>query len=283
MRNVMGSNEYNNINAFSGNNSVNNIVSEQPILSSNLNGILQALSQEHIQLFLDIDGTLSEFHPDPNQSYIHQNVLAKLDELTQYVELTLVTGRSVNQAMDLIRPYKFNVVGSHGIEYYTTQEPHYHSLLNVVPSQFHQLKSMIEEKRTQYPHIRVEVKSHSVALHYREYPELQPKALQIVNEALLHFSSHFELKLGKCVYELVPCGANKGAAIQHILKNNPTPPSQAIFIGDDLTDEAGFITINQNNGLSIKVGQGSTHARFRLHDVSEVHHFLEVLAQHLKA
>nr|MCG4642042.1 hypothetical protein [Bifidobacterium bifidum] len=53
------------------------------------------------------------------------------------------------------------------------------------------------------------------------------------------------------------------------------------FIGDDLTDEAGFSTIHQYDGISIKVGQGDTNAQFRLKDVGSVVEFLARFSQKL--
>jgi trehalose 6-phosphate phosphatase len=51
-----------------------------------------------------------------------------------------------------------------------------------------------------------------------------------------------------------------------------------IFIGDDLTDEYGFALVNRLGGHSIKVGPGSSVARWRLADAAAVRGWLERLA-----
>ena len=53
-----------------------------------------------------------------------------------------------------------------------------------------------------------------------------------------------------------------------------------VFVGDDLTDEAGFSVVNQLSGVSVKVGGGETQARWRLPDVAAVHLWISNIANH---
>jgi trehalose 6-phosphate phosphatase len=50
-----------------------------------------------------------------------------------------------------------------------------------------------------------------------------------------------------------------------------------VFIGDDLTDEAGFTVVNELGGVSIKVGTGPTEAMQRLASVEAVAVWLDGL------
>ncbi|KCY26679.1 trehalose-phosphatase family protein, partial [Acinetobacter baumannii 1288284] len=56
-----------------------------------------------------------------------------------------------------------------------------------------------------------------------------------------------------------------------------------IFIGDDLTDESGFVFINQQSGLTIKVGSGETQAKYRLKDIDNVANFLFLFQNKIKS
>jgi len=48
-----------------------------------------------------------------------------------------------------------------------------------------------------------------------------------------------------------------------------------VFIGDDVTDEAGFRAVNELGGVSVKVNGGATEARWHLPDVDAVFAWLE--------
>ncbi|MFV5589899.1 trehalose-phosphatase [Acinetobacter variabilis] len=230
------------------------------------------MDSNQVVLFLDIDGTISEFHPDPDKSIIHPEIINILENLQQYIQLILVTGRSILQAQKLIHPLQWNIAGSHGLE--LIYQADLKTLISLNKPQLQALKQYIQEQAVQIPDLRIEVKDYSVALHFREHPQLEDRVHAFALECLNQFSD-FELKAGKYVFELVPKGANKGSAIQQIIQQYHLTDHYHMFIGDDLTDEAGFKVINALHGCSIKVGLGQTLARYRLENVSQVQAFLK--------
>jgi len=51
-------------------------------------------------------------------------------------------------------------------------------------------------------------------------------------------------------------------------------PETPLFIGEDVTDEAGFDAVNDLSGYSGKVGGGVTAAAFGLADIDAVYDWL---------
>jgi trehalose 6-phosphate phosphatase len=87
----------------------------------------------------------------------------------------------------------------------------------------------------------------------------------------------FCLQSGKRVVELKPSGKDKGHAVREFMEETPFKGRKPVFVGDDVTDEHGFVVVNSMDGRSIKVGAGPTVARWRLASVRAVRSWLERL------
>ena len=256
--------------------------SPSQLLVDNVAKVVQGVSD--LLLLLDIDGTLSEFHPDPQQSFISNDNLAILAQLQNHLPLWLVTGRSVADARRLTAPLKLPVIGSHGLQCDTLIDSY--SLVDINLAQLQKINQSVINATSDHPHWRIEQKPFGVALHFREHPELADNALTIM-QAIGHDFNDWQLKAGKCVYELLPQGVDKGSAINHVLTHY-YPHCRPIFIGDDVTDEAGFIAVQSYGdtsnkkgsdikGIGVKVGCEPTHAHYYVSDVSAVTALLQGL------
>ena len=256
--------------------------SPSQLLVDNVAKVVQGVSD--LLLLLDIDGTLSEFHPDPQQSFISNDNLTILAQLQNHLPIWLVTGRSVADARRLTAPLKLPVIGSHGLQCDTLIDSY--SLVDIDLAQLQQIIQSVINATGNHPHWRIEQKPFGVALHFREHPELADSALTIM-QGIGHDFNDWQLKAGKCVYELLPQGVDKGSAINHVLKNYH-PHCRPIFIGDDVTDEAGFIAVQSYGdtpnkkgsdikGIGVKVGFEPTHAHYYVSDVSAVTDLLKGL------
>ncbi|ANF81766.1 trehalose-phosphatase [Acinetobacter sp. NCu2D-2] len=222
-------------------------------------------------LLLDIDGTISEFTLHPDDSFIAPKILSTLSKLQDQLSLYFVTGRSIQQAQNMIAPFDWNIIGSHGLEIYQNAELSLLSPFNT--AQLAQLNQFINESFDKNGSVFIEHKTYSTAIHFREQPELHKQIKSFASQCAERFNQ-FEVKAGKYVFELVPKGILKGKAIDLLIQDNDFKEKIPIFIGDDITDESGFDVVNCYEGISIKVGIGNTHASYRLNDVTAVQNFL---------
>jgi trehalose 6-phosphate phosphatase len=109
----------------------------------------------------------------------------------------------------------------------------------------------------------VETKRGSLALHYRQAPELETLCLSTMRQAVSE-SPGVTLLQGKMVVEAKPSGATKGGAIEDFLREPPFAGRTPLFVGDDITDEVGFASVQRLGGLGVKVGEGATVAWQRI-------------------
>ena len=93
----------------------------------------------------------------------------------------------------------------------------------------------------------------------------------------LQMSGKIRVSQGKMVYEIYPTvDWNKGKAISWIIGQYLDKKAKrnvlTIFLGDDLTDEVGFNTVEKYNGISIFIGVPSEQysARYFLNNSEEV-------------
>ncbi|WP_428943315.1 trehalose-phosphatase [Pantoea sp. FN060301] len=233
----------------------------------------QLLREKRYAFFLDVDGTLAAIQPRPDEAFIPKGVIENLQKLAEVNDgaLALVSGRPLVELDQLAAPLQLPLAGVHGAERRDIHgKTERISLPETVSSE---LSALLTEAVARMPGTQLETKGMAFALHYRQAEQYQQAVLELA-EAMTHRYPMLALQPGKCVVELKPQGVNKGAALKDFMQQAPFAGRTPVFIGDDLTDEAGFNAVNAMDGISIKVGEGQTQAAYRLSDVEAVYHWL---------
>lgn len=212
-------------------------------------------------LFLDFDGTLVDLAPQPEAIIVPSGLVGTLQALSDYLggALALISGRPIEQIDSFLEPLRLPVAGVHGTE--RRSAGGHTTLLATHPLQ--QVEETAAALAARYPQLRVENKRGSLALHYRQAPELETLCLQAM-QAAVEESPGLTLLRGKMVVEAKPGGASKGHAIEAFLQEPPFAGRTPVFVGDDFTDEVGFATVQRMQGLGVKVGAGTSVAWHRL-------------------
>ena len=231
------------------------------------------LADSPIALFLDFDGTLVDLAPTPDGISVPQGLSAALVSLSGTLggRLALVSGRAISDIERHLGPLKLAASGSHGADRRLVDG----SSLGDKPA------GLSDALRAELAHFAsaqgfaLEDKPHGAALHYRHDPTLEDAGLAFAST--LAAQHGLDIKRGKCVIELVGQGANKGGAVAAFMQIAPFAGATAIFIGDDVTDEDGFVVATNLGGFGIAVGERkSANAKFHLADVAAVHHWLSL-------
>jgi trehalose 6-phosphate phosphatase len=223
-------------------------------------------------LFLDFDGTMVDIAPQPQAVEVPQPLISVLHELAGYLEgaVAVISGRPIEQLDAFLAPLRLPVAGVHGSERRSADGAIH--LLGTHP--LGEVEQAANALVAQHPGLLVENKRGSLALHYRQHPELEDLCVRTMQKAV-EASPGMTLLRGKMVVEAKPGGASKGRSIEAFLAEPPFAGRTPVFIGDDITDEVGFSTVQRLGGIGIKVGEGPTVAWRRLADPTALRHELE--------
>lgn len=229
--------------------------------------------------FIDLDGTLVDIADSPsgiNVDAILRDLLARLRQACGGA-VALISGRALDDLDHHLQPLCLPAAGQHGLEYRdatgtVTRRSFDRSAMDT-------LRAALTPVVERYPGLLLEDKGQSLALHFRRQPRLAPYLHRLMQDLASGLSGLIELQRGKRVVEARPAGWHKGTAIADLLAEPPFHGRRPVFIGDDITDENGFVIVNALQGLSIKVGPGRTAARFRLPDVDGVLTWLSTILE----
>ena len=224
--------------------------------------------------FLDVDGTLINIAHTPDAVQVDQALLELIANLHSASggAVALVSGRMISDLHSLLGLPQLPLSGLHGLERRdSTGRLWIHA---APPTAKCAIKEALAPVIARHPGLLLEDKGLTLALHYRMVPNLAGYVHKIMSELLSSKGQGLELQRGKCVVEIKPAGIDKGSAVAEYLAESPFKGRRAVFIGDDLNDEHGFAEVNKMDGISIKVGQGASCARFRLPNVMAVHGWL---------
>lgn len=214
-------------------------------------------------LFLDFDGTMVDIAPQPHAVEVPEPLIPLLRALHRYLggALAVISGRPIAQLDAFLHPLQIPAAGVHGAERRSAGGQVH--LLDTHP--LDHVEHAARALAARHPQLLVENKRGSLALHYRQAPELEQLCLDTMQRAVDE-SPGMTLLRGKMVAEAKPGGASKGRAIEDFLREAPFAGRTPVFIGDDVTDEAGFSTVQRLGGTGVKVGEGATVAARRLPD-----------------
>ncbi|MEZ0169284.1 trehalose-phosphatase [Microvirga sp. TS319] len=229
-------------------------------------------------LFLDFDGTLVDIVDRPEAVVVDPALPGTLLRLQERLggALAIVSGRPIAFLDRHFQPRRFDMAGLHGLEQRIAGELHL-----CEPDEHPQLRRMIgrlTDVVAGKTGVLIEDKGCSVAIHWRLAPQEKEFALATAHAAVEALGSEYRLQYGKAVAEILPSAAGKGKVIEHFLHEAPYRGRRPIFIGDDLTDENGFKTVNARGGLSIRIGSGDTLAKVRLGTPADLRHCLSIWA-----
>ncbi|GAB4390980.1 MAG: hypothetical protein Tsb0032_00150 [Kiloniellaceae bacterium] len=219
---------------------------------------LPASADDHA-LFLDVDGTLLPIAAHPDAVRVSPALLSRLEALRRRLggALALVSGRAIADLDRLFTPLRLPCAGVHGLERRTTGG-------TVVEAASAELLGALREPLADFVRCRegllLEDKRQSLALHFRNAPEHESEVKALVSRLAGNIGPQLELTHGKMVVEVKPAGVHKGTAVEAFMAEAPFAGRVPIFIGDDVTDEDGFRSVNEMAGLSIRVGESETTA-----------------------
>lgn len=221
--------------------------------------LLPVLTTAHA-LFLDFDGTLAELAPSPEAVQVATGLVPTLAALHRHLggALAIVTGRRQSDIDGFLAPLQLPLASEHGAQYRLSEAFH----PAVAPPDLSPVLLAAHALAERHPGLLVEPKRASVALHYRLAPHLEA----VCHDALAHAMQGMEgveLLRGKFVFEVKPRGVHKGQAILDFMTMAPFAGRSPVFVGDDVTDEAGFAAVQALGGWGIKVGEGPTMAQHR--------------------
>lgn len=224
--------------------------------------------------FLDIDGTLVDIAEAPDAIHVDRGLLDLIADLHRSCDgaVALISGRTLRDIDGRLDGVRIPIAGQHGLERRDGQGRHHTH--PAAPEAKRYIHERVERFIVRHPGLLLEDKGLTLALHYRQAPELGEEVHALMQRLVDEAGAGLSLQEGKCVVEVKPVGFDKGTVVDEFMSEAPFRGRRPVFVGDDVTDEYGFRVVNRMDGISIKVGPGRTEARWRVDDVAAARNWL---------
>lgn len=211
-------------------------------------------------LFLDYDGTLSEFAPTPDFVTPDAELIElfkRLADCSATIRIVVVTGRSLRQIEKLLPVAGIRLAATYGVEVkavdgstsYRLDFPTNRPVLDNLKPQW---QVLIQDK----PGFFLEDKGWSLALHARYADKaIAQEVIRCAREAAEGATGRntFRLLTGDRFLEIAPAVADKGQTVAVLLDQTPWPGAEIYYFGDDERDEEAFKVIKDYGGKAVLV------------------------------
>jgi trehalose 6-phosphate phosphatase len=207
-------------------------------------------------IIVDIDGTISEIAPTPQEAVVSPAMRKELIKLREkFALLAVISGRSLKDAQAMVGVEEILYVGNHGLEYYFDGQYH---VAEEVEKYLHQIKQTGHQLNIDLDDIEgilFEDKSICYSIHYRQCNEGEVVRRKILNSIKNRpASKNLQIKEGRKVIELKPpVNYDKGVIIGKIIEDHNL--KKIIYLGDDITDVDAFQKLSElENTIHILTG-----------------------------
>jgi trehalose 6-phosphate phosphatase len=215
-------------------------------------------------LFADLDGTLAPIRARPEDVGPDDRRAGLLDQLSAALggRFAVISGRGLDD-LDRVLDGRVPALGAvHGLVRRTADG----RIVTAGADLPEAAREAFAALGRSNPALLVEDKGPAMALHYRAAPEAKD-ACEAAAERLAERYG-LEVQKGRMVVELRAPGPTKADATAAFMAEPPFAGHRPIFLGDDLTDEAGFVAAAGLGGYGVVVGtRRPTAATYALADV----------------
>ncbi|HUI32218.1 MAG: bifunctional alpha,alpha-trehalose-phosphate synthase (UDP-forming)/trehalose-phosphatase [Dysgonamonadaceae bacterium] len=230
-------------------------------------------------LVLDYDGTLSTFVKNPEDATPTERTLQLLKNMVsdKRNKVVINSGRNHEVLDKWFEGINLDLAAEHGAFYKIDGK--WHQNMKEKPVWDEEILDIIQRTIDKTPRSELEIKNTALVWHYRNsdiwLAEMREK--QLVNQLIGPVSRHnLQIMRGNKIVEIKSPDYNKGSELKRLLEKEDY--DFVLAIGDDTTDDDMFLALPEG-GISIKVGDFSEAAEFRLPWQSEVVPFLEGLIE----
>jgi len=234
-------------------------------------------------ILLDYDGTLVSFTENPEQAAPDAAVISLLNNLLSDPrnQVVVISGRGRQILDKWLGKLHITLIAEHGA-WVRPRGKHWKAAEgNDQQVEWKQeIMPILEHYLERTPGALIEEKDSALVWHYRQVePELAARRTSEVKEAIKHYTANLNIGMleGNKVVEIRKTTVDKGQAALKLLSRKGQW-GFILAIGDDLTDEDMF-RVMPKQAYTIKVGEGSSEARFSLSSVQQVHELLQLLGQ----
>ena len=241
--------------------------------------LLKTLRQANaLTLFLDYDGTLVDFCDDPDQVVLPKSTYELLQKLVNRrgYELIIITGRDRDYMARTFSNLPITIYAEHGACVSHSRQSSWLSLVDDKTNWLEQSCTALKAIAKQFKGAWLELKPHSLCLHYRNSTMSPVDAKQLIHtfDKDTRFS-HLDFM---DAYNHIDCrlkSVSKANAIHDYFKSQSN--DLCLAVGDDVTDIAMFDAVKHYDGYTFAVGDRIQQCDYRLGSVSAVTAFLNQL------
>jgi len=253
--------------------------------------IKEVLKRSPFGLFTDVDGTISQTAPTPQQAKVSRLCRHYLSILCNQLALVAaISGRSALEVKNMVKIDGLVYIGNHGFERWTEGHSEFtrdvQKYSGIIQTVIKELTPLLSIEG-----ISIQNKGITATIHYRLCPEpkLAKRDLLIALQNLPQASSLRIMQEKMAIDLLPPVDVDKGTATLNLIREYNL--KGGIYLGDDFTDIDAFRAINAagqgSDFLGFAIGIISqemseelvTEANFTLNGVSEVERFLKWMSQ----